>query len=208
MPPAPRSWPRVLLALLAVCVVVGGAAAIYLRPEPEMPIAAIGGATDLDGVIPGITPWLQGDPAWGREPIGGSGEPMASVGCTITSTAMALQTLGHTLTPLELLRGLKQNAGFTPQGLIIWSALGPVTQNAVQVRFPPLSHESIDDALRRRKPVITRILLGGQIPHWVLTVGKQGPAYLAYDPLNEAGVPVQVSDLSSRIYAIRVLEPS
>lgn len=194
---------RCLLIALVVIGVFG--LVLYVRAQPDTPIAATGGVSDLDGTISGITAWRQDDPTWGREPLGGSGESMAAVGCTITSTAMALKSLGHSFTPLDVCRGLKAQAGFTPQGHLIWSAQGKLTDGAVRVEFPALTHANIDNTLRQKNPVITKIMLGGDIPHWVLIVGKQGAEYLAFDPLNPSNAVVRVSTLSPTIHAIRVL---
>lgn len=175
------------------------------RSNPDPPIASSGGTPDFDVVLDGIPHWRQNDPAWGREPIGGSDESMAAAGCTVTCVAMALSSMGHAATPLELCRDLKARGGFTRQGLVIWDKIGDITRGTIHVEFPPLTHDAIEASLHAGRPVITKILLGGRVAHWVLLVGKQAGEYLAVDPLSVGTTVVRLSTRSERIHAICVL---
>jgi hypothetical protein len=130
---------------------------------------------------------------------------MAAAGCTVTCVAMALSSLGYETNPLQLCRDLKGRAGFTDQGYLIWSAIGSVTNGGTRVEFPELTHEAIDTALKQERLVISKIMLGGTIPHWVLIVGKEGPDYLIVDPLNGERTLLKLSERSTRIYAVRIL---
>jgi hypothetical protein len=194
-------------AILALAALAGGAYyALRMRSVPDAPIPSSGGAADVTGTIGGIPYWLQGEPEWGDETLGGSGESMAAAGCTVTCVAMALTSLGHRVTPLELCRGLKARDGFTRQGYLVWAKVAELTNGGVRVAFPPLEYASVDDALRRERPVIAKIMLGGRVPHWVLVVGKRGSDYVVMDPLDANRSLVRLSDRSAHIHAIRVLE--
>jgi hypothetical protein len=193
---------------LLACVILATAALLLLRraPRESGPITARGGSGELGVTIRGIPYYLQNDPQWGAEPIGGSNERMASVGCTVSALAMGLTAVGHPVDPLTLSRELKQRGGFTANGFVIWQTVSEVTGGRVKVELPTLSHEAIDAELMKNRPVIAKILLRDRIQHWVLIVGKQGTDYLVMDPLNDEKSLLHLSDRSSAIHAIRVLK--
>ena len=193
---------------LLTCIISATAAFLLLRQSPREsgPITARGGSGDLSVTIRGIPYYLQNDPQWASEPVGGSNEPMASVGCTVSALAMGLTAVGHPVDQLTLGRNLKQRGGFTANGFVIWQAVSEVTGGRVKVELPPLSHEAIDAELARNRPVIAKIFLQDRIQHWVLVVGKQDTDYLIMDPLNGEKSLLRLSDRSSAIHAIRVLK--
>lgn len=192
------------LGFLAIIVV-----AVYYttrtQSTPQNGIASSGGSDSLNVLIEEIPYWLQNDPQWSRETLGGSNESMAAAGCTITCVAMALSSLDVRITPLDLCRALKRRNGFTNRGHLIWEKIADVANSDITTDFPSLAHSSIDRALLAGRPVITKIMLGGRVPHWVLVVGKEGKEYLAIDPLNTDRLLVHLSDCSTTIYSIRVL---
>lgn len=198
---------RILIGCV-VATAIGGAGWYVLRTRTtaEMPpIASSGGSDALNVRIEPIPYWLQNDPQWGAETIGGSNERMATAGCTVTCVAMALSSLGYQTNPLQLCRDLKDREGFTGQGYLIWGTVGSVTNHETRIEFPALTHGAIEAALLENRPVIAKIMLGGTIPHWVLIVGKDGPEYLVMDPLNGERTLLRLSDRSAKIYAVRVL---
>lgn len=75
--------------------------------------------------------YAQGDPRWGNKPLGTSGLTMASHGCYVTSTAMALNNYGYTLTPGQLCDALNANGGFDAEGQLKWDVLEKVCPNVV-----------------------------------------------------------------------------
>lgn len=156
--------------------------------------------------IQGIPYFVQHDPQWAGQRLGGSQETLAEAGCTLVCVAMALHRLGFDWTPSQLCQRLKTAGGFTKRGHLIWKELGTVTDGRVKVRFPLLSHTQIGRELAAGRPVIAKILLSGSVQHWVLIIGQEGPNYWALDPLSRDWEPVQLSILSQKIYAIRVLE--
>jgi hypothetical protein len=196
-----------LVAGLLAIVLLAGVAWYGLRSRdaPEPPIASSGGSESLDRSIEGVPYWLQNDPRWGSETIGGSDESMAAAGCTVTCAAMALAYLGHQTTPLDLCRELKARDGFTSQGYLVWDRVAALTNGAARVTFPPLTHATLDEAIREGQPVIAKVMLGERVPHWVLIVGKRGSEYLAIDPLNTDRETIRLSDRAARIHAVRVI---
>ncbi len=63
----------------------------------------------------------------------------------------------------------------------------------------------MDAALERGAfPVVKYFHLGG-IQHWCVIVGKEGQEYLARDPLSDDAKPVKLSELTAKIYAVRVI---
>ena len=201
---------RILVAcvVVAVLLVMGWLLFRERATQPIAPLSSSIQAGSLEINIESVPYWLQNDPEWAAETIGGSNEPMAAVGCTVTCVAMALSAIGYQTNPLQLCRDLKDRNGFTDQGLLIWNKIEAVTNGGFRVEFPLLTHDSIEAALRKNSPVIAQIMLGGTVPHWVLIVGKEGSEYLIIDPLNTARRRIRLSDRSGEIHAIRVVSPT
>jgi hypothetical protein len=198
----------VLVAAAAVvCVTVGprwfapDAAPITAAPvageatagAPEEPAAPIAGPF-----------YLQGDPRWGDDAIGGSGEKLRAVGCTLCCLSMALGHLGEEVDPGELNRRLKAQGGYTARGLLDWDAVPRVTAGRFRVRTPARpTHEEIGAALASGSPVLAKILLGGRIPHWVLIVESAGGEYRVKDPLSDGRALTPLGAYGSDIQSIR-----
>jgi hypothetical protein len=118
---------------------------------------------------------------------------------------MALSDLGVKLPPDELNRRLKQADGFTHRGWLIWNAVSVVTDGRVAVDVPARpTHAAIDEALSNRRPVLARLLLRGNVVHWVLIVGKDGQEYLVKDPTGRGRSLDRLSRYHSRIHAVRI----
>ena len=178
----------------------------HTRTAQEMdPIASSGGSDSLSIRIEHVPYWLQNDPRWGAETIGGSNERMAAAGCTITCLAMSISYLGYQTDPQQLCRDLKHQDGFTDQGYIKWDAVKVVTSGKLRVEFPNLTHEAIEAALHEKKPVIAKIMLSAKVPHWVLIIGKEESEFIIIDPLNPERKLLRLSDRSAQIYALRVV---
>jgi hypothetical protein len=62
--------------------------------------------------------YLQTDAKWARDKIGGSGEDLRAVGCTICCLSMALAQHGIQIDPGELNRKFKEADGYTSRGWI------------------------------------------------------------------------------------------
>lgn len=149
---------------------------------------------------------LQKDQRWAADQLGTSTGTLGSHGCLVSSVAMACSDLGVELTPKELNERLKKADGFLPQGWVVWNALPRVTDKKLAADYhPAASHAVMDAALERGAyPVVKYFLLGG-IQHWCVIVGKDGLEYLARDPLRDDEKPVKLSELTAKVYAVRVI---
>jgi hypothetical protein len=151
--------------------------------------------------------FLQTDPRWAGDTIGGSDEKLSSAGCTVCCLAMALHAFDVETTPKQLNSFLKDNDGYNFRGWLKWSAVKDFSDGRVMVdRAAPLNHGSIDDSLKRGHPVMAKLLIkNNTVQHWVLIVGKKGSDYLMHDPLGNGAALDPLSKYDSRIFAIRVV---
>ena len=159
--------------------------------------------------VPAIaTPhYLQRDSRWENETIGGSGERLGRVVCTLCSLVMALHHYGAETTPKDLNDYLKRSNGYTIRGWLRWDSVSGFTGGKVAMDYVGRpGFDRIDAALKNNHPVIAKVYINGVVPHWVLIVGKDGNEYLMRDPLGDGRTVRRVSDYDSRIYAIRTLK--
>jgi len=150
--------------------------------------------------------YLQADPRWAEARIGGSGEPLAAVGCTLCCLSMALAQHGLDVPPLELNRQLAQAVGYTEDGWVKWNALEKVTAQAVRIELPRNpSHQDLDEALQAGCPILVKVQLGAGVLHWVLLVGRDQNDYLMKDPLGDGKSLRPLAALRSDILAVRIV---
>ncbi len=150
--------------------------------------------------------YLQNDPRWKDDKMGGSQETLGEAGCFVACVSMALAHHGIDLTPKRLNELLKTNDGYTKQGWVRWYTVSKITNQ--QIRFYAPSQPSsavIDAALKSGAPILAKILLYNVMPHWVLIVGKEGQDYLVKDPLGDGKSLDKLSKFKNKIYAIRVV---
>ena len=173
-------------------------------PVTIQSIAAVGGL-DQDIALKAEAIYLQKDPRWGKDGIGGSNEPMSAVGCTITSVSMGLAEFEIDILPGDLNQRLKDINAYTSEGWLIWNKINEVSDGKVETVIPANpSYELIDNALLAGQPVIANVTMNGQFLHWILIVGKSGQEYLVKDPLGKQKIE-KLSKFNSPIYAIRIL---
>ena len=189
-------------------IVLAGLGAVWARralPERFNAIPASGGEVFSMAPIP--TPhYLQKDPRWENDTIGGTGERLARVGCTVCSLTMALDHYGVRTNPKELNEFFKRNEGYTFRGWLKWNTVEKFSQNAVAMDYIGRpDYARIDQTLKNGQPVLAKVLLSGIIPHWILIVGKERSDYLIRDPLDQRKSLKRASQLGSKIYAIRTL---
>jgi len=195
---------RILWLVLGVVVVLAGLWFARRFKEQLLAVAPRGGESF---VMPGLRTahFRQKDPRWSEETIGGFGERMARVGCTVCSLAMALDYYGVKKTPKELNDFLKANDGYNPRGWLRWNCVDKISGGAVTMDYMGRpSHEVIDRALKNSQPVLAKVYIKGVIPHWVLIVGKDQQEYLMRDPLGEEGSVGRLSDYRSKVFAVRI----
>jgi hypothetical protein len=150
--------------------------------------------------------YLQTDPKWVAEKVGGSGEPLRAVGCTICCLSMALAHHGVALDPLELNRKLKEADGYTYRGWVKWDALRRVSGERLRVDLPQKpSNRDVEAALGAGNPVLVKVVLRSGVQHWVLLVGRDQKEYLMKDPLGDGRSLEFLSSLGSDILAVRIV---
>src|SRR5688572_25269564 len=101
--PIPRAVCWMLVCFLGGCATP----AITTRP-PECRLPPRTPDSSQRFVLPSQVHYLQHDPSWASDPIGGSGKPLREVGCAICCLSMALAQYGIDRTPGQLNHGLKQ----------------------------------------------------------------------------------------------------
>lgn len=150
--------------------------------------------------------YLQADPQWAHEKIGGSREELRAVGCTNCCLCMALAQHGIVLNPAELNQKLIQADGYTERGWIKWDVVGEVTQKHVRIDIPESpKHRDINQALAAGNPVLVKIVYRPGVLHWVLLVGRDGREYLMKDPLGDGKTLGLLSAYNSDILAVRIV---
>jgi len=199
---------RIFISLIAVFVVTAISFSIWKRvmPNPLAPgtISTSGGREMSLRNSEGKTYFLQNDPEWGEEKIGGSGETIGQVGCTLCSLAMAVSDLGHEIDPPTLNNNLIAHSGYTGQGWLIWGAVPASTDGFAEVVYcDKPTYRQIDTCLEKGEYPIVKIFLPGPIQHWVTVVGKDGDEYLIKDPAVRTKKIVKLSSRAPAIHALR-----
>jgi hypothetical protein len=193
-----------MLVLVTVCAIVLAKWFYSHYISSVTPIASAGGAAlelpvDINGVY-----FLQTDPLWGNDAIGGSGELLSSVGCTISAVAMAAGSLGYDINPGELNKKLIRKDGYTKRGWLIWSKVKEVTEGKISVRVPSgLSYIEMDQALLEGSIPIVKYYLPNGMPHWIAVVGKTGREYLIKDSLDSSKQIRVLSEITKKIVSVR-----
>ncbi len=197
-----------VVAVVSLLILVGSGIWFRFRRAPDIPPMASTGGVDLD-ISPSSdeTHYLQADPRWASDAIGGSGERLSAVGCTICSVAMGAKHLGYDITPQQLNSKLIGTGGYTDRGWVIWSKILDATDGRIAVRVPSrMTHADLDDAIRSGAVPVVKFYLPGHIPHWVAIVGKSGKEYLVRDPLDSAKRVSLLSDKTEKIVSVRYVE--
>ena len=202
-----RRW-LIFAAVLALLVAgIGAGTAYYLLDKRPLPPS--GGWYFAHRLELAVPLFLQGDPAWGKEPVGRSVHNMGQVGCAVTSACMIMKFYGIDTDPGRLNDFLRDHGGYTEDNDLIWEGpplLAPKQVKHVYEDLP--SYYLIDSNLRRGNPVIVRLRLASGMTHFVVVMGKQGFDYLIRDP-SQAGLRKGVyplKELGSNIEALRYYE--
>ena len=191
------------LGILSAAVVLG---LKWFRAERGNPGAiSPKGGESFSIVLPNSTNhFRQSDPRWGTQTIGGSGEYIASVGCTLCSVAMAVSDLGFFILPDELNQKLIENGGYTEQGWLIWGSVTPAVDGFAEIVVcGKPDHATLDACLKRGEIPVIKFFLPGGIPHWVAVIGKDGTEYLIKDPALKSPAPVKLSSRARSIHSLR-----
>jgi hypothetical protein len=127
------------------------------------------------------------DPAWKDDPLGTEGGTIGTLGCVVTSVAMAFASAGINTDPGRLNKYLNANKGY--QGsLLIWTVAARATAGRIRWchRGTLMSAEAILAGLSQAKLVIARSNRAS--PHWVYvrrtTGGHNWKDFEYFDPLD------------------------
>jgi hypothetical protein len=157
--------------------------------------------------LPEAPTYLQTDPRWSSVRVGGSGEPIRWVGCTLCCLSMALGQYGIILDPPALNTKLRNSHGYTYRGWIRWNAFERVSGGKLRVELPVRpTTQNIDDALAKGDPVLVKVILHSGAQHWVLLVGRDQTDYLIKNPLGDGKTLDKLSSLGSDILAVRLIK--
>ena len=201
----PRRLTPVLISVaLVACVVI---VTLVLAVSRGLLVLPCRDSDLLQATNKGLGPiYLQTDPRWRRERIGGSDETIGQVGCVVCCISMALAHHGVDMPPDKLNWRLKGTWGFTRRGWAKWDRVPMITGGQVAVRVLEETDCSlIDAALAEGNPVIVKIMIEEDVPHWVLIVDKKDDDYLIKDPLGNGISLEKLSKYESKIYSLRVV---
>lgn len=198
----------VVSALALVLLGIAVFAWALLRPQVSPGAIAVRGGEPLNIQVTKTLPhFCQKDATWSAERIGGSGESIGAVGCTLCCVGMAFDHFDIAENdPGSLNATLIENGGYTERGWIRWNSVGKASGNRVrvQVHNGP-SHEQIDADLLSGRLVLAKFYLPLGIPHWVLICGKKGDDYLIKDPALSTPGLIRFSTRADSIVSTRTL---
>lgn len=195
---------RIVLAV-TIALVLAAVAIFHLRNPSARPIPAQGGKDFVSPSVLQVPLYKQWNVSWADDEIGGSGEKLRYVGCTVSCVAMLFSYYGIQVTPKEMNEYLKKHGGYTQQGWLKWQKCADYTQGCVLLKYVGSpDHERIDENLEEKNPVIVKVFLRNGIPHWVLIVGKEGNKYIINDPLGPESKPISLLRYGTKMYALRI----
>lgn len=190
-------------------IVAGGMLALLLAFVPGAwrawnhrgPLSGHGGLPFLVRIE--VPHFLQGDPRWGRDPLGPTTAPLAAEGCAVAAAAMVLGSYGAEVDPGRLNRFLTTHDGFTDSGWLKWESAAGYQPDLAEFEYEDLpSYRLIDTNLLRGNPVIVRVRMRNGITHFLVITGKRGLDYLVLDPASPRG-PYPLREFGSPAEALR-----
>ncbi|MDA0812804.1 MAG: cysteine peptidase family C39 domain-containing protein [Verrucomicrobia bacterium] len=200
-------WLRILAILLTLGIIAFGVRVVLRVSALDLLRASRDHLNSDQALAPGATFFSQKDLQRSNEKIGGSGEKIRKVGCTLCSLAMAAGDLGYTISPPELNQRLIANNGYTARGWLIWDAVRTATDQTIEVVVHGTpSHAAIDGTLASGEVPLIKFFLPGGIPHWVVVTDKHGDNdYSIKDPACLQPNSVLLSGRAGHIEALRVV---
>lgn len=168
-------------------------------PQPQMTPIPRGGLS-----LPDRAAFLQKDPRWGSERLGKSSDTMASDGCLVTATSMALANLGFQTNPSDLNARLTQADSFTPRGWLIWDGIRKVTAGRAEAIFhDEVSEDIIDSCMRNAQYPLVQFYLKNGRSHWAMILRRDARGYHMRDPLRPSNSPLIFPRSSEAFKAVR-----
>lgn len=188
----------VIFCLLLIAAILWGMEG-WLRKDM---VAPSGGLYFPGELVLDVPQFFQGDPRWGKNPLGPTPATLEAEGCAVASAAMVLASYGVDTDPGRLNHFVREIGGYTPEGWLYWEAAAEYPPALAEKAYEDkASHFLIDWNLLRGNPVIVRIRYPSGITHFVVVVGKRGWDYLIRDPgaggrkgiypLKEFGTPIE-----------------
>jgi len=154
--------------------------------------------------LPDKTVFLQKDKRWAHHRLGKTSDDLASDGCLVTATAMALGNLGFKTNPADLNARLTRADSFTKQGWMIWSGIDKVTDGRAHARYyDNVSDEIINGCLRDGYYPLARFYLPNGRSHWAMIVKRSKSGFHMRDPLRPSKSPLIFPRDASAFKAVR-----
>ena len=196
-----RGLPRLLGAVLLLALLLGAAWWAW----PRKPLPSRGGIYLPWRLELKVPIFAQGDPRWGKDPLGNTPGTLHAEGCAVSSAAMVLASYGIDVDPGRLNRFLTRNEGYVGAGWLVWEKAAAYAPGRCEKAYEDdPSFARIDWNLLRGNPVIVRIRFPGGPTHFVVIAGKEGWDYLIRDPAAKAGrAMVPLAELVPAIEALR-----
>jgi len=168
-------------------------------PHPQMTPIPRGGLS-----LPDRAAFLQKDTRWGAEQLGKSSDTMASDGCLVTATSMALANLGFQTNPSDLNARLTQTNSFTPRGWLIWDGIRKVTAGRAEAVFhDEVSEDIINGCMMNGQYPLVQFYLKNGRSHWAMILRRDGRGYHMRDPLRASKSPLIFPRSSEAFKAVR-----
>jgi len=168
-------------------------------PQPQITPIPRGGLSLPDRAV-----FLQKDPRWGSDQLGHSADSMASDGCLVTATSMALANLGFQTNPKDLNARLTETDSFTPRGWLIWDGIRKVTAGRAEAVFhDEVSEQIINGCMMDGQYPLVQFYLKNGRSHWAMVVKRDAQGYHMRDPLRPSNSPLIFPRSSDAFKAVR-----
>jgi len=137
------------------------------------------------------TVFSQKDPRWASDRLGNTADSMASDGCLVTASAMALSNLGFQTNPKDLNQRLTRTKSYTKKGWLIWDGIRRVTEGrAVATYYDNVDAPTIDKCLKAGEYPMVQFYLPNGRSHWAMIVRHDARGYHMRDPLRTSTKPL------------------
>ena len=191
-------------ALLLALLIAAAVSAVYVARVYHIKAIGVTLTPTGDHEIINVRYYLQNDPEWGGDKIGGSGSSIGGAGCLVTCVASAITDLGVPVTPKDVNARLTEVGGFDG-GDLIWYKINEAFPEIDYRYSRTFSGATIERDLESGLLPIVNVRFGGHgMTHWLLIIGASDGEFLAFDPLNADKEPIKLSK-HGKVHAYRVL---
>jgi len=195
--------------ILISSVLLAGCGSTPLPPDSDYSVPAIA-QPNMTPIprgqlsLPDRAAFLQKDPRWGSEQLGKSSDTMASDGCLVTATSMALANLGFQTNPSDLNARLTQADSFTSRGWLIWDGIRKVTAGRAEAVFhDEVSEQIINSCMMNGQYPLVQFYLKNGRSHWAMILKRDARGYHMRDPLRPSKSPLIFPRSSEAFKAVR-----